>query len=369
MTHPAPLYLDNNATTPLRTAAAVAMQDVMGPPANPSSVHGFGRAARLVVEDARLAVAQLAGCRASDVVFTSGGTEANNLVLSQYTTIITSAIEHDSVRAAHPNTRFVKVTADGAIDCDDVQRHVDAIPAEMRPSTLLSIMAANNETGVLQPLHEIADIAAAAGIALHSDMVQVFGKASIDFATTGISYASLSAHKIGGPAGVGALLVRPGCRLASLLKGGGQEQGRRSGTENLIGIAGFGAAAKAARDDVDHFTKMAGWRDAFETKILAALPDTVIFGKAADRLGNTSCLVAGAKTAETMVMAFDLAGVAVSAGAACSSGKVRASHVLEAMGAESDAGRAIRISGGWATTPSDFERLADVFLHLYKQSG
>ncbi len=362
----ATLYLDNNATAPLRTEAACAMQNAMGPPANPSSVHGYGRASRLVVEDARFAVAQLVGCSTSDIVFTSGGTEANNLILRQYNNIITSAIEHDSVRAVNPKTQFVRVKADGCVDCDDLARHVAAVKAEERSNTLISVMAANNETGVIQPLDIISDIASAAGIATHSDMVQVLGKRDLNFSDSNIGYCSISAHKIGGPAGVGALIVRSGCGLASFLKGGGQEQGRRSGTENFIGIAGFGAAAKAASSDLDHFVKMAGWRDKFEKRIATALPNTIIFGEAADRLGNTSCLMAGPKPAETMVMAFDLAGVAVSAGAACSSGKLQPSHVLEAMGAGEGAALAIRVSGGWATKQLDFEKLADVFLHLYK---
>ena len=363
-----PLYLDNNATAPLRAAAIAAMQDVMGPPANPSSVHGFGRAARLRVEDARQAVAGLAGCSASEVVFTSGGTEANNLVLSQYAHIITTPIEHDSVRAAHPHISFVKVLPDGRVDCDDLSCHIEAMPMEAREQSVISIMAANNETGVLQPLDEVAEIAAKAGIKLHSDMVQLFGKAKFDFSSAGIGYASLSAHKIGGPSGVGALLVQPNCRLSSLLKGGGQEQGRRSGTENFVGIVGFGAAADDAQADAVHYGRMARWRDNFEKTIASRLPFAQIFGKSVGRLGNTSCIAAGPKMAETMVMAFDIAGVAVSAGAACSSGKIKKSHVLDAMGVGDAAVSAIRVSGGWATKEADFDSLAEVFLHLYKQS-
>ena len=347
----------------------IAMQEAMGPPVNPSSVHSFGRAARLHVEDARMAVAELAGCRASNVVFTSGGTEANNLVLSQYNHIITTQIEHDSVRAVNANISFVKVLPDGRVDCEDLRRHVVAVPKTERATSLISIMAANNETGVLQPIDNIAEIAAKAGIMFHSDMVQFFGKYSMNFSASGIGYASLSAHKIGGPAGVGALLVRPGCALSSLLKGGGQEQGRRSGTENLIGIAGFGAAATAASNDIAHYVEMASWRDAFEARVMSELSSVQIFGKSAPRLGNTSCIAAGPKMAETMVIAFDIAGIAVSAGAACSSGKVQSSHVLQAMGAGDAAARAIRLSGGWATKQADFETVADVFVRLYKTAS
>ena len=329
----------------------IAMQEAMGPPANPS-VHGFGRAARLVE-----GTNGGSGADVGPATLFTVAAQANNLVLGQYHHIISTQIEHDSVRTAHAKTSFVKVSSDGCVDCDDLRRHALAVPETERVKSLISIMAANNETGVLQPLNDIAEIAAEAGIMLHSDMVQLFGKHQMDFSASGIGYASLSAHKIGGPAGVGALLVRPGCGLSSLLKGGGQEQGRRSGTENLIGIAGFGAAATAASDDSAHYAEMACWRDAFEARVMSALPSVQIFGKSSPRLGNTSCIAAGPKTAETMVMAFDIAGIAVSSGAACSSGKVQRSHVLQAMGAGDAAARAIRVSGGWATKQTDFKQL------------
>ncbi|MEL0062010.1 MAG: cysteine desulfurase family protein [Candidatus Puniceispirillum sp.] len=362
------LYMDNNATTPLRPAAATAMQDAMGPPANPSSVHGFGRSARLIVETARESVAALAGCRPADVVFTSGGTEANNIAFSGFSHIITSAIEHDSVLQHDKIATIIPVDQNGVVALPAVKAALDAVDPAAAAHTLLSIMAANNETGVLQPIAEIAEMAAAAGIAFHSDMVQICGKSHIDLGQSGISFASVSAHKIGGPTGVGALLVRPGAIAGRLLYGGGQEQGRRAGTENLIGIAGFGAAAADAFGDIGHFVRMAAWRDAFETKLITARRGIEIFGKAAPRLGNTSCVAAAGKTAETMVMAFDIAKVAISAGSACSSGKVKPSHVLTAMNAGARAAEAIRISGGWATQQADFEKLADVFLRLYKQT-
>ena len=362
-----PIYLDNNATTPLRAGAVAAMNEAMGPPANPSSVHSFGRNARLIVEKAREAVAMLAGCRSADVVFTSGGTEANNLVLAQYNHVITSTIEHDSVRHAHDHCHQIAVDHNGVVDLDALAAAIAHIDDAIRPNTLISIMAANNETGVIQPIAEIAEMARLANIAFHSDMVQMFGKRHIEFTASNISYASLSAHKIGGPAGVGALLVRPGSRLSSLLRGGGQEQGRRAGTENLVGIAGFGGAADEALGDIGHYQKMAKWRDDFEARMLAERGGIQVFGQGAPRLGNTSSIAAAGKSAETMVMAFDIAGVAISAGAACSSGKVKSSHVLESMGAGPRAGEAIRISGGWATCKNDFETLADVFLQLYKQ--
>ena len=364
MARPDPIYLDNNATAPLRAEAVAAMHRAMGPPANPSSVHSFGRKARLGVEQARESVAVLAGCRPADVVFTSGGTEANNLVLARYDHVITSAIEHDSVLAAAPNATLIPVDDHGVIDLANLESVLAALDPDTKASTIVSVMAANNETGVIQPIEAVVALAKAAGVATHSDMVQLLGKDHIDFAATGLDFASLSAHKIGGPTGVGALLVRPGMSLTSLLRGGGQEQGRRSGTENYIGIMGFGAAATAAFGDVAHYRDMAAWRDQFEAAVATAVPEARIFGAGRNRLGNTSCIAATGKSAETMVMALDIAGIAVSAGSACSSGKVKESHVLRAMNAGEAAGQAIRVSGGWQTRASDFEKLAEVLSEL-----
>jgi cysteine desulfurase len=358
------LYFDNNATAPLRPEAIAAMQAVMGPPANPSSVHGYGRAARMAVEQARADVAMLAGCRVADIVFTSGGTEANNLALSIFDHVITSAVEHDSVLRAAPDANVIGVDADGRLDLAHLRQALGDLPDNRRQRTLVSVMYANNETGVIQPIDEVAALARKAGVAVHSDMVQILGKQHLDFAASGLDYASLSAHKIGGPTGVGALLVRPGLRMTSLLRGGGQEQGRRSGTENVLGIVGFGAAAKAAFDDVAHFRAMAAWRDQLESRLVKGRNDIRLFGAGVSRIGNTSCLAINEKSAETLVMAFDLAGVAISAGSACSSGKVHESHVLKAMNVGEDASRAIRISGGWDTKEADFERLAELVLGL-----
>ena len=359
-----PLFMDNNATAPLRAEVVAAIHQAMGPPANPSSVHSFGRKARLTVEEARHAISILVGCRAQDVVFTSGGTEANNLALSGFAKVITTAIEHDSVLQAAPDAQLLPVHGNGLLDLDNLGVVLDAIPAADRPQTILSVMAANNETGVIQPIAEIAEMARQAGIAMHSDMVQWLGKSHMDFAALGVDFISISAHKIGGPTGVGALVVRPGMQLTSLIRGGGQEQGRRSGTENLLGIAGFGAAAQAAFGDIAHYREMAVWRNAFEAEIGVVAKEVSVFGSAAPRLGNTSCLALDGRMAETLVMALDIAGVAVSAGAACSSGKVRASHVLTAMGEAEKAKQAIRVSGGWQTKKADFERLAEVLIAL-----
>ncbi len=336
----------------------------MGPPSNPSAVHGYGRAARMIVEEARAEIAMLAGCRGADLVFTSGGTEANNLALSMFDTIITSAVEHDSVMQAAPDAKRIPVDSEGRVELVALGEMLANLDNTARPRTLVSVMAANNETGVIQPVDEIVALAKSAGVAVHSDMVQALGKQHLDFAGLDLDFASLSAHKIGGPAGVGALLVRPGREIKSLLRGGGQEQGRRSGTENVIGIAGFGGAAKAAFEDIAHYRAMAAWRDGLEARLASKRNDAVLFGAGADRLGNTSCLAIGERSSETMVMALDLAGVAVSSGAACSSGKVHESHVLKAMKAGVHAGRAIRISGGWNSSEADFERLAEVLVAL-----
>jgi len=358
------LYFDNNATAPLRPEAIAAMQAAMGPPSNRSSVHGYGRSARMAVEAARSEVAMLAGCRGADVVFTSGGTEANNLALSVFDHVITTAVEHDSVLRAVPGASIISVDAEGRIDLDQLREILASLADAARARTLVSVMYANNETGVIQPIADVVALAREAGVATHSDMVQVLGKQHLDFANSGLDYASLSAHKIGGPTGVGALLVRPGLRMTSLLRGGGQEQGRRSGTENFLGIVGFGAAAMVAFDDVAHYRAMADWRDRLESRVTEGRNDVRLFGATADRIANTACLAVNEKSAETMVMALDLAGVAISAGSACSSGKVHESHVLKAMGAGADAGRAIRISGGWNTGEADFERLAELLLAL-----
>ena len=353
------LYFDHNATAPLRDEAVAAMQAAMGPPSNPSSVHAFGRHARMTVEAARAEVATLAGCRVADVVFTSGGTEANNLVLSAFDRVITCAVEHDSVLQAAPGATVIGVDGEGRIDLDALWQAVDEVPETARGSTLVSVMTANNETGVLQPIEEVVGIARNAGLATHSDMVQMLGKRHLDFDGLGLDYASLSAHKIGGPTGVGALLVRPGRRMTSVLRGGGQDQGRRSGTENFLGIAGFGAAAKVAFDNIGHYRSMVSWRDAFESHISEIRRDVRIFSCGAERLPNTSCLAIGERSAETLVMALDLAGVAISAGAACSSGKIHESHVLKAMNVGEAARRGIRISAGWNTREGDFEKLAE----------
>jgi cysteine desulfurase len=343
-------YLDHNATSPLRPVAFDAMVEALRAGGNPSSVHRPGRASRARIDKARGQVANLVGALPADVVFTSGGTEANNLALRGHEGVLVSAIEHESVLKAVPGAGRIPVDGNGLVDLAALERLLASRPA------LVSVMFANNETGVIQPIAEVVRLARAAGALVHCDAVQAAGKVPVDLHGLGVDYLSLSAHKLGGPTGVGALVVRAGAPLASDRVGGGQEAWRRAGTENVAGIAGFGAAAEASRGGLD-----AALRDRIE----ASLPGK-IHGARAPRLPNTTCISMVGVKAETQVMALDLAGVAVSAGSACSSGKVTRSAVLTAMGTEPcEADTAIRISCGWNTVFDDIERLIAAWQGLY----
>lgn len=359
------IYLDWNATAPLRPEARAALVDSLDLLGNPSSVHGFGRRARRAVEDARAKVAALVGAPPSQVVFTAGGTEANNLALraTGLARRLVLATEHASVLEALPGVATIPVQADGRVDLDALR----PLLAEGPGPALVAVQAANNETGVIQPLGEVAALARAHGAILHSDGVQVAGRLPVDLASLGVDLFTLSAHKIGGPQGVGALVVSPRVGLDPLLRGGGQERRQRAGTENVAGIAGFGAAAAAALRDLDTYAGLAGLRDRLEGRLLDAVPEAVVFGRGAPRLPNTTCVALPGVPAETQLMRFDLAGIAVSSGSACSSGKVKASHVLLAMGAGPDlAGSAIRVSLGWTTTEAEVDRFADAWIGMAK---
>ncbi len=361
-------YLDYNATAPLRPEAAAATVAALALGGNPSSVHGAGRAARRAVETARGEVAALVGAAPAEIVFVSGGSEANHLALagSGRPRILMSAIEHDSVLRAVPEPEQVPATAAGTVDLAALARLLAADP---RPA-LVSVMLANNETGVIQPIAEIAGIVHRAGGLLHCDAVQAAGKLPIDRRALGADLLSLSAHKLGGPQGVGALVVADHVELRALQRGGGQEGGRRAGTENVPGIVGFGCAARLAAAGLADFAGLAALREAAERRLRAIAPAAEILGAGAPRLANTLCITMPGVPAETQVIALDLAGVMVSAGAACSSGKVRPSHVLRAMGASAEtAASAIRISFGWASRPEDVERLAAAWGELYARAG
>jgi cysteine desulfurase len=361
------VYLDYNATAPIRPEALAAMTAVLAEPGNASSVHGPGRRARRLVEAARAQVAALVNADPAWVIFTSGGTEANNHALAGLPAaqILISAGEHDSVRQAAPAAQRIPLTPDGVVDLEALAALLQEAPA----GTLVSVMLANNETGVIQPLREVAALAHAAGAWVHCDAVQAAGKIPLDMQDLGVDLLSLSAHKLGGPPGIGALVAHPDLPLQPLLRGGGQERRRRAGTENLPGIAGFGAAAETALQELPTFQKLAELRDSLEREISLIAPDIKVFGGQARRLPNTACLALAGLPAETQLMALDLAGVAVSSGAACSSGKVQPSHVLAAMGASAEeAGAAIRVSLGWASTSEDIDLLLCAWGDLYRRS-
>jgi cysteine desulfurase len=367
------VYLDWNATTPLRPEARQAMAAAAELCGNPSSIHAEGRRARRMVEDARAQVAAAVGALPRNVVFTSGGTEANALALAPglrrasgqpVERLVVSAIEHPSVlaggRFSLDSTAKVGVTG-GMVDLDRLRALLSS-----GPPALVSVMAANNETGVIQPVAEVAGIVHAAGGLLHVDAIQAFGKIPFDINVMGANLVTLSAHKIGGPQGVGALVLADGLSgLEPLLRGGGQELSRRAGTENVAGIAGFGAAAKVA----------VGVRQEDAARILAlrnrlekGLQDTgltSILAQNASRLPNTTLFTAPRLKAETAVIGFDLEGIAVSSGSACSSGKVQPSHVLEAMGFPRNIAQgAVRLSLGWSTTEADIDRCLEAWRKL-----
>ncbi|WP_139862258.1 cysteine desulfurase family protein [Bradyrhizobium ivorense] len=359
------VYLDWNATTPLRPEAKAAMLTAWELSGNPSSVHNEGRTARRLVEDARDAVAKAVGGRPQDVVFLSGGTEANALALTPGLRrgvngpaewLLVSAVEHASVLAGG---RFsadaigsINVTPAGVVDL----AHLRALLAD-GPPALVSVMLANNETGAIQPVAEVAEIVHAAGGLLHVDAIQAFGKIPFDFASTQADLLTLSAHKIGGPKGAGALVLAEGVEgLDAWLRGGGQELGRRAGTENVTGIAGFGAAAKAAMAGLKaDAARVRGLRDRLEHG-LRETPGLLVYADGVKRLSNTVLFTVPGMKAETAVIGFDLAGVAVSSGSACSSGKVQPSHVLAAMGYRPELAQgAVRLSLGWSTTETDVD--------------
>jgi cysteine desulfurase len=353
-------YLDHNATSPLGPAALEAMVEALEAGGNPSSVHRSGRAARARIDKARRQVATLVGALPAEIVFTSGGTEANNLALKGACRrrVLVSAVEHDSVLRAVPTAETVPVDVNGVVDLAALER----ILAASSDPALVSVMFANNETGVLQPIADVVRLGRAAGALVHCDAVQGAGKASVDMHGLGVDYLSLSAHKFGGPAGVGALVVREGASFRTDRRGGGQESNRRAGTENVAGIAGFGAAAEAALGGL----AVQELRDRLEAALLEIAPRARVFGRGAKRVCNTTCISMPGVKAETQVMAFDLDGVCVSAGAACSSGKVSRSAVLMAMGVDaSEAETAVRISCGWNTTSKDIDCLISAWRDLY----
>jgi cysteine desulfurase len=369
------VYLDWNATTPLRPEAREAMAAAWDLQGNPSSVHAEGRQARRLVEEARARVAGAVSALPRNVIFTSGGTEANALALTPGLRraasglppkrLLVSAIEHASVLAGG---RFpvevigsIGVARSGLVDLDDLRAVLDR-----GPPALVSVMLANNETGAVQPVAEVAEIVHSADGLLHVDAIQAFGKIAFDINTMNADLVTLSAHKIGGPKGVGAVILAEGViGLEPLLRGGGQELGRRAGTENIAGIAGFGAAAKAAMGALaGDANRLESLRNRLESG-LRQTRDVIVFSDDVSRLPNTTLFTVPGLKAETAVIGFDLAGIAVSSGSACSSGKVQPSHVLEAMGFGPELAKgAVRLSLGWSTSDADIDRSLEAWRKL-----
>ncbi|MDA8584729.1 cysteine desulfurase [Rhodobacteraceae bacterium] len=367
------VYLDWNATAPLRSEARDAMIAAMDVVGNPSSVHAEGRAAKGLIERARGQVATAVGCKPQDVIFTSGASESASCLANWVGWIISAGVEHDAV-LAHQSTKL-PLTVDGNGRLVVEGRFDTEILGALSAHELVAVQAANSETGVLQ---NVAGVSAYMKerfpkLRVLSDAVQAIGKMPVALEWWGIDYALISAHKLGGPKGVGALIAMKGTdglELTPHIRGGGQEMGRRGGTENVIGIAGFGAAAEAAAKDLADgaWDRVAELRKILENALEAEAPNTILIGKDAPRLPNTSCFATPGWKGETQVMAMDLAGFAISAGSACSSGKVRASRVLQAMGFDDvTAASAIRVSMGPTTTEDEVLRFIDAWTRQEKK--
>ena len=360
-------YLDYNATTPVRPEVAGAVEDCMATFGNPSSVHQVGRKARAAVETAREAVASMVGSQASGIVFTSGGTEANALALrglksqSNCESIVATAVEHPSVLVHVSKSDHIPVGDRGQIDLDALENMLRA----RRPPVLISVMFANNETGVLQPVAQIVQLAKTYGALVHCDAVQAPGKVQVDFQNLELDAMSVSAHKFGGLKGAGALVLRDGLSVIPDIPGGGQERGHRAGTENVVGIVALGAAAACVSDSDSNIDRIKNLRDRLEIEIRNNVPHSKVVGGNVERLGNTCCVITPGVSSEIQLMKLDLAGVAIGAGSACSSGKIAPSHVLLAMGVDpSDAKCAIRISLGLDNTEADVDRFLQAWIPL-----
>ena len=366
------IYLDYNATAPIRPEVIELMCEIMDTVGNASSVHEPGRQARQRVETARQQVAELVSASAKNIIFTGSGTEADNLALRGFLPrhLIESGVEHGAILAPalllDPYASIVKVGSQGQLDLASLEA---ALSASDGPA-LVSLMLANNETGVIQPVAEAAEIAHAHNALVHCDGIQGAGKILVDIDQLGVDLLSLSGHKIGGPQGVGALVMREDRSVLAQMVGGGQEMGRRSGTENVAGIAGFGEAARLAASELEQFAELTTMRNRMEEQLAEVAPSRKVIGSDVPRLPNTSCVTMPGVRSDTQVIALDLAGISVSAGAACSSGKVSASHVLDAMGMELDeAMTAIRISLGRSTTEDEINRFVETWSLIFKRNS
>lgn len=347
------IYLDYNATAPLRPEIYAGMKDLLSQPLNASAVHSYGREGRKLIEQARTQIAALVNAPPAQVIFNSGATEGNNTVLRHFAgeKILISAIEHDSVREVVPKAQQIPVNADGVVEL----RSYEDLLRTHRPA-LVSVMLVNNETGVIQPITEISALAHSHGALVHCDAVQAVGRIPIDIAALGVDFLTLSSHKIGGPQGVGALVLGLCGITPVLLHGGGQEKKARAGTENVAGIVDFGAAATLAFQNLAaEQTRLKMLQQKLETGLQKISSAIVIYGRDAPRVANTTLMGIPGQTSESLLMNFDLAGIALSNGAACSSGSVKPSHVLQAMGVNTKQAGTLRVSIGWGTQESDID--------------
>ena len=354
------IYLDANATEPLRPEAQDATLMALKTGGNPASLHQAGRAARKILENARERVAAFTFARPADVIFCAGATEANALALHALGAgrrILIGATEHDAIRAAAPGSETIPVLPSGEVDLAALEGLLSQYPG-----ALVCLMAANNETGVLHDLHTVGKLCHAAGALLHVDAVQAIGRANQDWLAMGAASFVLSGHKFGGPPGAGALITSPHLEVRPLIKGGGQELGRRGGTPALPAIAGLAASLGTAYP----VAQMTAWRDEIEAFCVAL--GARVAGREARRLPNTSCLILPGKRSETQLIALDMAGICVSAGSACSSGKVNASHVLLAMGLGEQAGQAIRVSLPWNVSADDVQKFKTAYAAMSARS-
>lgn len=348
------VYLDYNATAPVYPEALAAMQEVLAMPANASSVHAFGREAKKKLEAARAVIADTISAWGDEIIFTASGSEANTMALkgSGRPTLV-SAVEHSSVLKS--GEELIPTDGNGIVNLAWLERNLSE-----NPQALVSVMLANNETGAIQPVAEVSALCRKYGALLHCDAVQGLGKIPVDFGAFGVDMMTLSAHKCGGPVGAAALVIKRGTVIAPLIPGGGQELGRRAGTENIAAIVGFAKAVE--KIDLVHMRTLRGWLNEMETQMRCWWRNVEVFGDGVDRLPNTSCVAMPGVSNEVQLMDFDLKGFAVSAGSACSSGRVEISHVLSAMHVPKEqVASAIRVSGGWRTTEADIKNFTEAW--------
>lgn len=359
------IYFDYNATAPLRPEAYEAMTNILQKPYNASAIHAYGQQARKVVEEAREVIAKLCGARPSQVIFNSGATEANNTVLQHFSgdKILISAIEHAAVSDVCPDAIKIPATKEGVVDLYLLEENL-----KKEKPALVSVMAVNNETGVIQPIEEIAALCKKYGALYHCDAVQAAGRIPIDITASGIDFLTLSGHKIGGPQGIGALVLGFCGQTPTLLYGGGQEKEARAGTLNAAAITGFGAAANACLNNDRHYNQLKIWRDRIEEEILNHAHDAIIFGRAARRVNNTTMFALPGITSDRVMMALDLEGIAISNGSACSSGSIEPSPVLIGMGHDINTAQcALRLSMGWDTSQKDVDRFIETWPKVFQR--